>query len=103
MPSQQMVKATIENKKTFLKWAMNIEVGGGTNPIDAIEHSISLEPDAIWLLSDGAFGDPIVNRIQEVNQFIRIPIHTLAFAAQASVEQLEKVATQNFGKFIFVR
>ena len=102
MPSKQLVKATQENKRFYLNWAIKTRAGGGTDPTTAIEHSISLEPDAIWLLSDGQFSDDSVNKIYEMNRFIRIPIHILAFSAEANVDQLKKIAKQNYGKFIFV-
>jgi|GEM_PF-5579664 len=103
MPSKHLVKATPQNKKIYLSWAMRTKAGGGTNPVSSIEHGIHLAPDAIWLLSDGKYEDEIINNIYNLNRQIRIPIHTLAFSAQAGVKQLEIIANQNYGKFIFIQ
>jgi len=49
-----LVDATREAKRAVFRWLANVNPGGRSNPIDAIETALRLRPDAIFVLSSGA-------------------------------------------------
>ena len=70
-----LVPATDENKLKLRRWLNTVELCLRTNGKDAIARSFALNPDVIFILGDGAFGD-------KADQFFtarpqnRIPVHT---------------------------
>lgn len=81
---------------------------GGTNPLPALEYAISLQPDAIYFLSDGEFEPIVIAAVREKNRKTKlhprqIPIHTIAFASQAGEHQMKILARTSGGKYRFVK
>jgi len=52
-----MVRATPQNIQRLKYWMEDVELELKTNPYDAMEFAMKLMPDAIYVLSDGAFTD----------------------------------------------
>jgi len=102
MPAAELVRATEHNKARFITWVQNVGNGGGTDPTGAMLHALSLEPDAIWLMSDGCFGAQAANVIQGNNPGAEIHVHTIAFYDRACEAILERIATENDGEYRFV-
>ena len=80
----------------------HVSSGGGTLPAEAMLKAISLKPDAIWLLSDGIFGEHACDVIGNANRGSRISIHTIAFYDNQGEAQLKRIAGENNGKYRFV-
>ena len=49
----EMISATPENKHRFQQWVEEVRMGPGTDPRRALEIAIKMQPDAIFMLSDG--------------------------------------------------
>ncbi|UCF15296.1 MAG: VWA domain-containing protein [Phycisphaerales bacterium] len=100
MQANGLVLATEANKMNYLTWVRSIMARGGTHPEQAMLHALSLKPDAIWLLSDGAFSNSVCDVIRAQNPGIQI--HTIAFHNQAGQAVLWRIANENGGSYMFV-
>ncbi|MDG2053298.1 MAG: hypothetical protein P8J86_01175 [Phycisphaerales bacterium] len=59
-PRNSLVPATPENKQRALEWIdAHVFPGKSSNPMDALQKAISLNPDVIFLLSDNITGESI--------------------------------------------
>lgn len=100
MPAHGLVRATDDNKERFLDWVDRQSVGGGTNPIDALIAAIRRKPDAIFLLTDGQFADPLAT-VRLVSRTRGPVFHTVAFHDNASEEVLRRIARIGRGSYRF--
>jgi hypothetical protein len=73
-----------------------------TNGKSAMMLALALEPDAIYLLSDGAFTDDTVAALLAMDRN-EIPIHTIAFGTENARADLERIADEHQGAYRFVR
>jgi len=102
MPANGLIKATGPNKSRYLGWVEAMGCRGGTEPEMAVLMALSLEPDAIWLLSDGQFDPKACDTIRVANPNSRIQIHTIAFHSQRGQNVLARIAEENRGRYRFV-
>lgn len=56
-PAYSFVPATSQNKAKLREWLKTVEMCLRTDALDAVQKAISLNPDVIYLLGDGAFTD----------------------------------------------
>ena len=47
--------------------------GGGTYPLEALLHALSLEPDAIYFLSDGRFDPAVIEALRDAESILERP------------------------------
>ncbi len=104
-----LATATRQNKQRFQKWLEGLSMGWGTDPRDGLELAYRLAPDAIFLLSDGAFineqrdNEPKSRDIVLKNS--RVPgapsINTIALEGEASRGSLKEIASISNGLFRF--
>lgn len=114
-PAPVTIPATAENKLRLRQWLETAEVGGGTDPREALFLALSIAPDAIFFLSDGDFnrvtgrekhrlfaGDPEAEQlVQRLNRTC-IPIHTFAYEDPSSKERMEKLAQLSGGDYKYI-
>ena len=100
--SKKLLAADPANKKNLESWCKEIQSDGGTDPTEAIKKAFALEPDCIWILSDGAFDESILDLIASINKNKDIKINTIAFMNEAGCELLERIAKDNNGKYRFI-
>ncbi len=75
----QLVPATATQKQRFFRWIDRRYPRGTTDPLPAIRRALRMEPDAIFLFSDGQFTDPWAElQIARANT-ARTQIHCLVF------------------------
>ncbi len=75
-----------------------IDPDGGTDPRFAMRQALSLRPDAVFLLSDGAFPEGTVDEITRINSR-KIPIHCIDLTAGLAGDHLERIARANGGRY----
>ncbi len=97
--SFEFVKATDANKRRLAEYVKEVKAGGGTNPLEATKHAIDLEPDAVFLLSDGQFPFSMAGLITDYNK-AEIPIHGISLGNPSST--LEEIADRNQGTYSIV-
>jgi hypothetical protein len=105
MDADGPVDATQQNVEDLRRWLKHVVPGGGTDPMPALSYALSLQPDAIFLLSDGEF-DPLVIddlRAQNHSKEKPIPINTVSFYSREAVGIMKTIARQSGGKFRFVK
>jgi hypothetical protein len=112
-PEATLVYPTPENLAATQAWVQSIEPGTGENPKRVLQRALSLDPDAIFLLTDGEFPDWVVSEFlaeaNRVDDFLvglepRVPIHAVAFAAHKLEDQLrmQRLAAENAGQYRLV-
>jgi hypothetical protein len=104
-PPEEMLIATRENKRKLRSWAARLRPDLGTNPLDALQKSLDLKPDVIFILTDGEVVDPefLLRDITERNAVMKIPIHTIAFGSPEGANTLQQLAERNGGTYRFVK
>lgn len=96
-----MLPATKQNIARLQEWINDSNAGGGTDPLDAVLHGLSLRPDAIFLLSDGEFDHHIIDTIGRQNKR-KVVINTIAFINRSGEPLLQQIANANRGEYRFV-
>lgn len=111
-----LIDATGENISKLRAWLYNIEPDSGTDPRRAIRGSIAMQPDAIFLLSDGKFNRPsstdllrgwdsspstVFDIFSGANP-PKVQVNAIAFEDAVSATGMEKLAQITEGQFRFV-
>lgn len=111
------IYATPENLQHAARWLQTLRVDtapAGGNHTTVLQAALDLEPDAIFLLTDGEMTPGVEravlrmletqNRVQDIiaGSSIRTPIHTIAFHSLQGVSVMQKIAEQNLGQMKFV-
>ena len=104
----------------LLDWVRHIPLGSGTDPRRALALARQLNPDAVFLLSDGQFNEPRTPRTDVgwidpsgelvdadvqtgVEQlFGKLPIHAIAFENPFTQAAMERIAETTGGSFRYV-
>ena len=105
----EMIEATTNNKARFQDWLDDTTMGPGTDPRLALEIAIDMDPDAIFMLSDGAFVSErmddkpktrdIINRHWSMGTIV--PINTISLVVEETIPTMEGIATKSGGLFRF--
>ncbi|QDV87682.1 vWA domain-containing protein [Planctomycetes bacterium TBK1r] len=104
------VYATAENKQKLQRWAMTIKMDRGRAPYDALPFALELNPDVIFLLSDGEFPQRIEDMLGEINRIDNLfgddgPIsivHTIGYHSREGESRMRRIAKQNGGQYRYV-
>lgn len=104
MAGDKPIDATAKQVDRARRWLNRLWPGGGTYPLQALRFALSLEPDAIYFLSDGRFDPAVIEvlRIENPSSSGQIPIHTIAFVNQETIGIMRQIARQSGGEFRFV-
>ncbi len=110
-PKGKFLKSIDKNVKRIQNWLLSIEHGRNTLPASSVGMAMKLEPDAIFLLSDGEIRDSTVmdlrvwNRKQDEDGSTKalVPIHTVLLHSLMGYETLETIARENGGTFTPVK
>ena len=98
MPGLGPRSADVATKDQFFNWLRMIQPDGGTDPRDALRLAMGLNPDAIYLLSDGAFPDGTVEDVASRNRK-RVPIHCIDLAGGSAGDHLRRIARDSGGQY----
>ncbi len=90
--------ADLTAKNQLRAWLQIIEPDGGTDPRPALKQAIAMRPDAIFLLSDGAFPDGTVEMVAQLNTR-KVVIHCVDLAGGLGGNQLRRIAAANGGQY----
>lgn len=101
------VYATPENKQALRRWAMTIKMDRGRAPYDALPFAIDLNPDVIFLLSDGEFPQKIEDLLGEINRIDNLfgdegpvsIVHTIGYHSREGESRMRRIAKQNGGQY----
>ena len=109
-PAPNPIYATPENVQHAKRWIDTIRIATGAPPNDALTAAIKLEPDAIYLLTDGVTKVDVCAHLQQVNrindlingELVKTPIHAIAYYSDKGEQLMRQVAAENQGQFIYV-
>ncbi len=91
---------TVSRVRNWLKQVVN---GSDTRPAGALEMALAMEPDAIFLLSDGEIRDHSIMLLQALNhdqeRNTLVPIHTVSLFSNSGQYTLMQIAKENNGTF----
>lgn len=94
-----VVKAD-KSSRAVRTWLASRTLGNSTKPAEALQVALSLNPDAIFLLSDGEIQDNSVLMLRMLNAAGRkIPIHTISLFSREGWWALQQIAADNGGTF----
>jgi Mg-chelatase subunit ChlD len=108
MEGESLVEATPEQVSRTARWVSGARASGGTNPLPALLHAISLRPDAVYFLSDGQFDPATITQLRWRNRANRrlgtreVPIHSIAFVDRITERQMRTIARNSGGDYRFV-
>ncbi len=90
--------ADLSAKQQVGQWLRLVTADGGTEPRSAMSLALSLRPDAVFLLSDGAFPEGAVESIASRNPR-KIPIHCVDLSGGLAGDQLARIARDSGGQY----
>lgn len=105
----RLAPATLENKRKVFDAIGTIVPSGQTEPLDAIEKGLDYEPDVLFLLSDGDFGEQnrrITRTISRRNKDHKTIINAILFVYDTMGDGervLRSIAEDNGGVYKHVR
>ncbi len=109
-PAPAALYATPDNLTHTRRWLDTLRMDLGASPKDALDMAISKEPDAIYLLTDGATTVDVPKFLRDRNRItdliageqVRVPIHTIAFYSLEGQAMLKQIAAENQGQYVYV-
>jgi hypothetical protein len=105
----QLQRALPEAKKQFTDFLQK-EVAEGANdgllgPFEqSFNRAFAMDPQLVYFLTDGKFGDGLIGKVAELNKDRRVHINTIAFVTEEPQYkgQLQQLAQENGGTYKFV-
>jgi hypothetical protein len=98
MPGDLPKPADSPSKAQLARWMDFIEPDGGTDPRGALSLALAMRPDAVFLLSDGAYPDGTAEAVAKSNPK-KVPIHCIDLAGGAGGDDLKKIARDSGGQY----
>ncbi len=103
----RMLPATNRNKKDAFRWLDRQHPMGDTKPWNSLKASLKIEPDAIFLLSDGELNDDTERNLKQHNKVRtwsngdrgKTPIHTISLGNGFGSKTMERISKTNGGTF----
>lgn len=81
-------------------WMSTVEAFGGTDPLSAMQMAIGINPDAVFLLSDGEFPRGTVEQINARNDAkSRVPVHCVNLGGAEGSSSLKRIAEHSGGNY----
>ncbi|HEY5314904.1 MAG TPA: VWA domain-containing protein [Pirellulales bacterium] len=102
LPGPGLISATAQNTRSAMRWVNTIHPDGDTFPMTALMMALRLEPDAIFLLSDGQFDPEVVYVVSQLRKDNPIPIHTIAMVSRVGEPVMKALSHITGGTFRFV-
>ncbi|QDT75133.1 vWA domain-containing protein [Lacipirellula limnantheis] len=101
-PVERYLRPTKSNKKLVAEWLDTVELCLGDSVEEAVIAAASIEPDTVFLLSDGRIQGENKFRVLMKAESRNFPIHTFAVGMNGSVagrKNLQMIAEANRGDF----
>jgi hypothetical protein len=98
MPGELPKAADYPSKAQLSRWLNLIQPEGATDPRSSLALALAMRPDAVFLLSDGAFPGGTVEAVNTLNPR-KVPIHCVDLANGAAGDDLRKIAADSGGQY----
>lgn len=96
--SGTLLLAGPESSARLDSWLRTVDADGGTDPRAAMQMALGLNPDAVFLLSDGEYPKGSAETIAKANRF-RVPVHCVDLSGGASGSSLKRIAGESGGQY----
>jgi hypothetical protein len=101
--ARQMMPATAENKRRLKYWLDTVQRCLKTKGEEAMRLAFATNPEAIYILGDGAFTDNTVDKVLSLPD-LPVTIHTLGFRMKADAKRdMQRIAEKFSGTFTEVK
>jgi len=107
--SPRLVMASPRNREIAKQFVGGIDVKANSDPIPALNWSFSIDPEVIYLATDGSFDNAaeILAELRRLNRKHRVHVHTIGLFTKDALESerkqaeelLTEIAAENGGKF----
>lgn len=98
MPSAVMRPGGRDGNEDLFRWTADFPATGGTDPQAAVLLALQLQPDVIYLLTDGQFNFRVVHESAKVNTR-RVRIDTISLGDDIGSRVLQDLAARNGGTY----
>jgi len=102
MAARRLMAATARNRGIAMEFIDTVIATGGTDPVQALERAFAVQPDVIYLLTDGEFDEAIVGHVKRLNVGGKVRVSTIGFLYYPNNKVLREIAAQNGGEYKFV-
>jgi hypothetical protein len=102
MPTRRLVNANERNKQLAFDFIDSIIPQGETDPVGSLKRAFALQPDAIFMLTDGGFYREVVDLVNRLNVGKRVKVNTICLLYKNGEPVLKEIAEQNGGTCRFV-
>jgi hypothetical protein len=102
--------ANPDNLLRLQRWIETVSIGNGGPPNQALKMAIELQPDCIFLLTDGVTRSDVTGFLRKNNRRedlldgtqIRCQINTIGFYSREGEMLLQRIASENGGQYLYV-
>jgi hypothetical protein len=102
--------ANPENLLRLQRWIETVSIGSGGPPNQALKMAIELQPDSIFLLTDGVTRSDVTGFLRKNNRRedsldgtqLRCQINTIGFYSREGETLLQRIASENGGQYLYV-
>jgi hypothetical protein len=101
MPADGMENAYPQNQQKYLTWMASVPAFGLTDPRPSLALALSLNPDVVYLLTDGLFPRDVQSDLGLL-RLRSVQLNTIAFGDPKAEKSLKPLALKNRGQFAFV-
>ena len=98
MPGELPKAADYPSKAQLSRWLNMVQPEGPTDPRSSLSLALAMRPDAVFLLSDGAFPEGTSDAVARLNPK-KVPIHCIDLASGAAGDDLRKIAADSGGQY----
>jgi hypothetical protein len=99
---KDLVHASREEKTALADFLDTVQPQGNTDPLPAMRRAFALNPEVIYLLTDGEFDPKLVEELRKWNSKKQVRIFTIAYVSQGGAALLEQIAREHNGQYRFV-
>ncbi len=97
-----LAPANDQDKREAYEFINKIKAEGQTDPSDSLKKAFTLQPDVIYILTDGEFDAKTADLIKQLNAKHKVRINTICFIYSDGRKLLKSIAEDNNGKYRFV-
>jgi len=102
MAARRLMSATERNRGLAMDFIDAVIATGGTDPVQALERAFGVQPDVIYLLTDGEFDKAVIDYVKRLNAGGRVKVFTIGFLYNPENRVLREIAAQNGGEYKFI-
>jgi Mg-chelatase subunit ChlD len=118
LQDSKMMLAKDKNIAKLENWVLDFRVDGGTDPTEALQNALAMDPDAIFFLTDGEIPQEIPLMLMKLNKQMKppssksaktkstlmtvVPINTIGFENSSGELILKLIAKENDGEYRFI-